>query len=453
MEISLTVALGVTGLSLAAWIWLVLGRGMFWKMDQTLRISSSRIPSSGDGDGDQIQTNGGDGWPPVRIIVPARNEADALPITLPSLLNQDYPGPVTVYLVDDESTDGTGELAIDLGREHGASQRLTVLQGVPMPPGRTGKVWALEQGVRADSGPAEFFLFTDADISHPPQSLRYLVSKALLDDLDLVSIMVRLQVSITWERLLIPAFVYFLAKLYPFRWVNDPNRTTAGAAGGCVLLRCDALSRAGGLEKISGEIIDDCALAGLFKKFRRPGGGRIWLGLAHDLRSLRSNSSLREIWGMVARTAYAQLRHSPAMLPVTGSGDGFNVPGSRGRRYWRSCGGHSRSGFSIGPLASGDLIFGLGPHGGELPVGPQTLQSISPAGLHPALGRRVLHSYDYGFGQAVLARPRGKLERENLFPAAKKEPPQTALRSDYQKFAFSGPPALTFPSKRISISG
>ena len=327
MDVALAVALGVAAISLAAWIWLVLGRGLFWKMDQRLRIPSSRIPGSGDSD--QVQANGGDGWPPVRIIVPARNEADVLPITLPSLLNQDYPGPVTVYLVDDESTDGTGEIAIGLGREHGASQRLRVMTGQPPPLGWTGKLWALEQGVRAkdktqtESGiqtgdePPEFFLFTDGDISHPPESLRSLVSKALLDELDLVSIMAHLQVSTAWERLLIPAFVYFFALLYPFRWVNDPNKTTSGAAGGCVLLRCDALFQAGGLEKISGEIIDDCALAGLIKKSRRPGGGRIWLGLAHNLISLRSNRSLKGIWGMVARTAYAQLRGSPAMLLVS----------------------------------------------------------------------------------------------------------------------------------------
>ena len=328
------VALAITGLSLIAWGWLVLGRGLFWKMDQTLQTPSSE-------DADKYPRSGGDGWPPVNIIVPARNEAATMPISLPSLLNQDYPGPVTVYLVDDQSADGTGELAIGLGREHGASQRLNVLPGAPLRPGWTGKLWALEQGVRAEAEPraksktqtesgiqtgdgsAEFFLFTDADISHPPESLRSLVSKALLDDLDLVSIMAQLQVSTAWERLLIPAFVYFFAKLYPVRWVNDPNRTTAGAAGGCVLLRCDALFHAGGLEKVSGEIIDDCALAGLIKKSGRPVGGKIWLGLAHNLRSIRSKSSLREIWGMVARTAYAQLHYSPAMLAATVVGMGL----------------------------------------------------------------------------------------------------------------------------------
>lgn len=311
MDVYLTFALAVTGLSLLAWMWFVLGRGFYWKMDQILRIPNFPEPANEDD------------WPTVKIIVPARNEAEILPITLPSLLNQEYPGSVSVFLVDDQSTDGTREIAIGLGREHGPKQQLRVLTGEPLPPGWTGKLWALEQGVRAGSsiqtegGPVEFLLFTDADISHPPESLRSLVSKALTDELDLVSVMARLQVSTSWERLLIPAFVYFFAKLYPFRWVNDPNKSIAAAAGGCVLLRHDALSSAGGLEVISGEIIDDCSLAGLIKKSRRPGGGRIWLGQAHNINSLRSNSSLKDIWGMVARTAYAQLRHSPLMLSVT----------------------------------------------------------------------------------------------------------------------------------------
>lgn len=318
MDTPLIAAVAVTGLSLAAWIWIVLGRGLFWRMDQTLRLDGS--------EGGQSQSEGRESWPHVRVIVPARDEAEVLPLTLPSLLNQDYSGPMTVYLVDDQSADGTGELATNLGREHGASQRLRVLQGEPLPPGWTGKLWALEQGIRAqdetqlEPGPPKFFLFTDADISHPPQSLRSLVSKAHADNLDLVSIMAHLRVSTPWERLLIPAFVYFFAKLYPFRWVNDPNRSTAGAAGGCVLLRREALFRAGGLEKISGAVIDDCALAGLIKNSRHSSGGRIWLGLAQGLRSLRSNKGLGEIWAMVVRTAYAQLRFSPAMVPVTVAG-------------------------------------------------------------------------------------------------------------------------------------
>ena len=339
LNLILALALAVTGLSLAAWIWLVLGRGLFWKMDQTLRIPSSGIPSSGiqnppvlglgDDDGGQDYTE--KEWPSVRIVIPARNEADNLPITLPLLLNQDYPGTFMIFLVDDESTDGTGELAANLGLEHNATQRLRVLAGEPLPPGWTGKLWALEQGLSSEdesesdsetqtkAAPPDFFLFTDADISHPPESLRSLVSKALGDNLDLLSIMAQLQISTSWERLLIPAFVYFFAKLYPFRWVNDPNKPTAGAAGaagGCVLLRSQALHNVGGLKNISGEIIDDCALDGLIKNSRYP-GGRLWLGLAHNLNSIRSNGGLKGIWGTVGRTAYAQLNYSPALALIT----------------------------------------------------------------------------------------------------------------------------------------
>ena len=319
MDLLLTVALAVTGISLLAWIWLIYGRGFFWRMDQILRAASAD-------DGNQKE-DGRDTWPTVTIIVPARNEAENLPATLPSLLNQDYPGTMTILLVDDQSADGTGELGISLGREHNAAKRLRVLAGESVPAGWTGKLWALEQGVRAasegqensqtDAGPPEFFLFTDADITHPPDSLRTLATKSLHEELDMVSGMAHLQVSSAWERVLIPAFVYFFAKLYPFRWVNDPNRKTAAAAGGCMLLRRETLEGAGGLESISGRIIDDCALAGLIKTSRRPDASGIWLGLDHNVRSTRSNSGLRDIWGRGTRSAYAQLHNSPVMLAVT----------------------------------------------------------------------------------------------------------------------------------------
>jgi len=319
MDFALTIALAITSISLLAWIWLIYGRGLFWRMDQILR------PASAD-DGNQYET-GRSAWPTVRIIVPARNEADNLPATLSSLFKQDYPGPLTILLVDDQSTDGTGELAISLGQEQNAGKRLRVVAGETVPSGWTGKLWALEQGVRADregqenvqveGEPRDLYLFTDADIIHPPDSLRTLVTKAIKDELDMVSVMAHLQVSTAWEHLLIPAFVYFFAKLYPFRWVSNPNRNTAAAAGGCVLLRRGALARAGGLESISGRIIDDCALADLIKKSRRPDSGGIWLGLDHNVRSTRSNGGLEDIWRMVTRLAYAQLHNSPVMLAVT----------------------------------------------------------------------------------------------------------------------------------------
>ena len=311
MDIALSLALVATAVSLLTWVWLILGRGFFWRMDQRL---------------DTRRAEAGEVWesPAVRVIVPARDEGVMLPHTLPLLLAQDYPGPFEVFLVDDHSEDGTGDLARQIALEAGAAGRLRVLAGAPLASGWTGKLWALEQGVR--SGPAArpgFFLFTDADIAHPPDSLRALVGKACSDGLDLVSLMAHLRAATPWERLLVPAFVFFFAKLYPFRWVNDPRRATAAAAGGCVLLRREALERAGGLETIAGEIIDDCALAGLVKGEGRPGGGKTWLGLSHEVRSLRAYNGLGGIWDTVARTAFAQLRYSPLLLLATVPGMGL----------------------------------------------------------------------------------------------------------------------------------
>ena len=254
-------------------------------------------------------------WPAVKVVVPARNEAEMLPNTLPLLLNQDYPGTYEVFLVDDRSVDCTGDVARRVAQEADAGYRLTVVSGEPLAQGWIGKLWALEQGVRAGSvTQPEFILFTDADISHPPQCLRALVSKACSEGLDLVSVMARLRAATVWERLLIPAFVFFFAKLYPFQWVNDSSKSTAAAAGGCVLLRREALERAGGLNKVAGELIDDCALADLIKRPGSPEGGRIWLGLTQDVHSLRPYEGLVGIWEMVTRTAFTQLRYSPTIL-------------------------------------------------------------------------------------------------------------------------------------------
>ena len=284
-------------------------------------------------------------WPAVLAVVPARNEADILPSTLPLLLGQDYPGPYEVFLVDDESADGTGKVARRVAQETGSGHRLTVLSGEPLTPGWTGKLWAMEQGVRAASvAQPKYILLTDADISHPQNSLTTLVSKAEADGLDLVSLMARLQVITVWEMLLIPAFVFFFAKLYPFRWVNNSNRSTAAAAGGCMLVRREALERAGGLERVAGQLIDDCALASLLKCPRKPADGKIWLGLAPDVRSLRSYQGLGGIWNLVTRTAFTQLRYSAIILlgtvlgmfllyavPVLGVGGGL-VSGALGQQ-------------------------------------------------------------------------------------------------------------------------
>jgi len=290
----------LAGLSLAVWVWLALLRGMFWRTDQ-------RLPGAPDPKR----------WPPVAVVVPARNEAAVLPATLPTLVGQDYPGEVRVILVDDDSTDGTGELAARI------SDTVTVVRPGPPPPGWTGKLWALRAGVEA-AGEVEYLLFTDADIAHRPDSLAALVRAATGHRLDLVSQMARLRVRTGWERLIVPAFVYFFALLYPFRWSNRPGARTAAAAGGCSLVRRAALERAGGVSAIRGAVIDDVALARALKR----SGSRTYLGLADRVDSVRPYPTLASLWQMVARSAYAQLRHSVILLAgtVLGLALVFGVP-------------------------------------------------------------------------------------------------------------------------------
>jgi hopene-associated glycosyltransferase HpnB len=277
------------GISLVAWGWLALLRGFFWRTD--IRLPAAPAPAT---------------WPSVAVVVPARDEAAVLPATLPSLLAQDYPGPLRVILVDDGSSDGTGAL---VAREWPAVE---LVRPEPPPPGWAGKLWALRAGVAA-AGQVDLLLFTDADIAHQPGSLTALVRLAQAYGLDLVSQMARLRARTPWERLVVPAFVYFFALLFPMRWVNRPGRRTAAAAGGCDLIRPAALARAGGLDAIRGAVIDDVALARAIKR----GGGRVFLGLADGVRSVRAYPTLRSLWQMVARSAYAQLRHSPFLLAGT----------------------------------------------------------------------------------------------------------------------------------------
>ncbi len=302
METALWAIGTVTTASLLAWTMLVLSRGGFWRTDQRLQRPTSSEPTRHD-------------WPSVGVVIPARNEADILPESLPTVLRQEYGGPVHAFLVDDRSEDGTGEVARRLAADPGGPVQLTVMEGQPTPPGWAGKTWALRQGVEAAGHEEpEFLWLTDADISHPPHTLRCLVDKATGGGLDLVSLMVQLRAATFWERLLIPAFVYFFGMLYPFRWVNDPRMRTAAAAGGCVLVRRTALERAGGFERIAGAIIDDCALAGQVKRRGSDRGGRLWLGLSQESRSLRAYDGLKGVWEMVARTAFTQLEYSPLLL-------------------------------------------------------------------------------------------------------------------------------------------
>jgi hopene-associated glycosyltransferase HpnB len=277
------VATAVTGVSLAAWLALTMGHGRFWR-------TSIRLPPSPDPSGS---------WPSVVAVVPARNEADVLPTTLPSLLRQRYPGRWHVIVVDDDSSDGTGALAADLGAE--------VVTGTGPPPGWAGKPAAMHRGVQA-AGTPDYLLFTDADIAFPEDAVRRLVAAALGTGLVLTSQMVRLRARSRWERLIVPAFVFFFAQLYPFALVNRPGRTAA-AAGGCMLVERAALARAGGLEPIRAALIDDVALGGLLKA-----QGPIWLGLSDEVCSIRAYPRLADLWAMVARSAYTQLRYSPLLL-------------------------------------------------------------------------------------------------------------------------------------------
>jgi hopene-associated glycosyltransferase HpnB len=239
----------------------------------------------------------------VAAVVPARNEAGILGACLPTLLAQDYPGEFRVLVVDDASTDRTAAVAESFG-----SDRLTVVRGDGPPPGWAGKVAAMARGVEA-AGEPDYLLFTDADIAHPTDSVTALVAKAQRDGLDLVSLMARLGTDTAWERLVVPAFVYFFAQLYPFRLVSRPTSRVAAAAGGCMLVRRAALVEAGGLAGIKDAHIDDVALGKLLKR-----DGRTWLGFTTAVRSLRPYPRVADLWDMVARSAYTQLRHSPALL-------------------------------------------------------------------------------------------------------------------------------------------
>ncbi|MFE2940968.1 glycosyltransferase [Streptomyces sp. NPDC059255] len=297
--------------SLAAWCWLLLGQGFFWRTDQ-------RLPAHERCADDPKGHEGDDGrrWPSVAVVVPARDEAAVLPQSLPSLLAQVYPGSAEIFLIDDGSRDGTSALARELSARYGGLPLTVASPGEPEP-GWTGKLWALRHGIAlARARDPEYLLLTDADIAHEPDSLRELVASARPEGFDLVSQMARLRVVSGWEKLIVPAFVYFFAQLYPFRRINRPGARTSAAAGGCVLLRTEAAVRARVPESIRQAVIDDVSLA----RAVRRSGGRIWLGLAERVDSVRPCPRLADLWRMVSRSAYAQLRHSPLLLLGTVAG-------------------------------------------------------------------------------------------------------------------------------------
>ncbi len=247
-------------------------------------------------------------WPDVDVIVPARNEAEILPGTLPTLLDQDYPGKFRILLVDDHSVDDTGGLAGRLAKKKGMEEKLEVVKAPDLPEGWTGKVAAMQAGLEKSKAP--LVLFTDADIAHKTFGLRQLVARAERNGYDLASLMVKLNCVSPVEKLLIPAFVFFFTMLYPFRLVGDPQSKIAAAAGGVMLARRAALKKIGGLEAIKGELIDDCALAARIKET----GGKICLTLTNDARSLRRYPSFEDVHDMIARTAFTQLRRSNLFL-------------------------------------------------------------------------------------------------------------------------------------------
>ena len=270
------------------WIYLLLGRGFFWWM-QEARLPRGPAPPRR-----------------VAVVIPARDEAQVVGQALASLAAQDYTGPFEIYLVDDHSTDGTAGIARQAG--------VHVLGAAPLPDGWTGKLWALSEGVREASRLSpDYFLFTDADIVHAPGNLAGLVALAEDGGYDLTSLMVQLRCETLAERALIPAFVFFFFKLCPPRWIASAKHPTVGAAGGCILIRRAAIERIGGIAAIRGELIDDCALAAAVKRT----GGRVWLGLTSATRSVREYGSFAEVGRMISRSAFTQLRYSALLLAGT----------------------------------------------------------------------------------------------------------------------------------------
>ena len=285
----------VIALALISWLFLLLFWGDFWQTNQRLDANNKIL----------------DTYPTVGIIVPARNEEQAIAESLTSLLNQNYPGEFAIYLVDDNSSDRTSEIAQTTAAKQEKSSTLNIIAGKPLANGWKGKLWAVHQGIEsAQTDTPDYFLFTDADIQHEADNLTKLVTKAETENLDLVSLMVMLQCASFWEKLLIPAFIFFFQKLYPFRWVNDPHKSMAAAAGGCILISNQALTSIGGIKTIKDALIDDCSLAQAVKSQ----GKSIWLGLDESTISIRGYDHLQAIWDTIARTAYTQLNYSPLLL-------------------------------------------------------------------------------------------------------------------------------------------
>lgn len=290
-------AIGLAALSLLIWLGLFFFNGHFWQIWIV--------------DADREKVSVPSAWPSVVAVVPARNEAETIAEGVSALARQNYSGEFSIVVVDDHSEDGTGELARKAAEESGSMTKIRVVAAPELIPGRTGKLWALQSGVDAANwSKPDFFWFTDADIVHAPDTLRRLISRAENNQFDLTSLMVLLQARSLAEKLIIPPFLYFFLMLYPPRRIADAKSRTAGAAGGCILLRRNTLERSGGLAAIRGEIIDDCSLARVVKR----SGGKIWMGLTRASVSLRRYSQWAELQNMIARTAFTQLNYSALQL-------------------------------------------------------------------------------------------------------------------------------------------
>jgi hopene-associated glycosyltransferase HpnB len=297
----LSASAAISALPLAIWTYLLTARGGFWR--EPLRPNE--------------RSEGPHAARRIVAVVPARNEADVVGIAVDSLLRQRLAGSIHVIVIDDASSDGTAAAAARAAAAIGASAHLTVLRSAPLPQGWTGKLWAMSQGVAASSALSpDYLLFTDADIEHDPQSVGLLVASAEASGRDLVSAMVRLSTATFAERIVIPAFVFFFFMLYPPAWIESSRSRVAGAAGGCMLVRPEALERIGGLARIRSRIIDDCALAAAMKS----SGRSISLALTRRARSLRSYGSLAGVGRMISRSAFNQLHHSYGLLALTLAG-------------------------------------------------------------------------------------------------------------------------------------
>lgn len=296
-ELSAQLPLIIAVIALAIWVYLIAGRGEFW-----------RTPKFDD----LAPAPGFMNWPAIAVVVPARDEAAGVGRCVTSILSQPYPGELSMVLVDDQSQDGTAEIAARAAAAIGAADRLTVLPGRPLPPGWTGKLWAVKQGLTLVEGRAkapQYVLLTDADIVYSGDVLMRLVARAESEQLAMTSIMAKLRCESFAEKYLIPAFIFFFEMLYPFAWVRSRTRALGAAAGGCILARWDALKGVGGIDSIRGSLIDDCALGARLKT-----QGPVWLGFSQNVNSVRASDTIGDVGQMVSRSAYAQLHYSVVLL-------------------------------------------------------------------------------------------------------------------------------------------